>query len=74
MSCLSSVIANRQLVLFCARLLAQCIMAWSTPHIAMDEFESKCIHAINDTGSQSIARDQRQVMLSGSGNRPGGLC
>jgi hypothetical protein len=43
MSCLSNGIAHRRIVLFCARLLVQCAMAWSTSQTGMDE--ARCVHA-----------------------------
>jgi hypothetical protein len=52
---LSSVIANRRPVLFCARLLIQWMMASSISQTAMDEVELRSLHAADQANSQSLA-------------------
>jgi hypothetical protein len=37
MSFLSNFVTERRLVLLCARLFVQCVLAWSTAQIGMDE-------------------------------------
>jgi len=66
MSFLSSAVAKRRLVLFCARLLLQCVMASSIPQTGMDEFEPKCLRVPGCTGSQSIACNERELPRHGS--------
>ncbi len=53
MSCLSNGVTHRQIVLFCARLLVQCVMAWSTSQIGMDDAKSFVPHHASD---EAIAR------------------
>jgi len=60
MSYLSSAVRGRQLVLLCARLLVQCVMAWSTPQAGMNELELKYAHTPDGSTSQSIARNGQQ--------------
>jgi len=66
MSFLSRAVANRRLVLVCARLLLQCVMASSIPRTGMDELESKCVRVAGCTGSQSIACNERELSRHGS--------
>jgi hypothetical protein len=64
----TSVATNRQLVLFCARLLVQCVIAWSTPQVGVDELELKCFREADVTNAHSIARNEGQLIALGSGN------
>ena len=66
MSFLSSAVAKRRLVLFCARLLLQRVMASSIPQTGMDEFEPKCLRVPGCTGSQSIACNEPELSRHGS--------
>jgi hypothetical protein len=61
---LSSVIANRRPVLFCARLLIQWTMASSISQTAMDEVELRNLHASAQANSQSFASVERAVAKS----------
>ena len=66
MSFLSSAVTGRQLVLFWARLLIQCAMASSIPQTGMDEFELKCLSRPECMRSQSIARNESDLIALGS--------
>jgi len=72
MSLLSSAIANRQLVLFCARLLVNCVMGWwSIPQTSMDEL--LCFGAADSARSRSIATSERQPIAPGYDSTSAGL-
>ena len=58
MSCLSSAVARRRLVMICARILLQCAMASSIPQTGVDEFEVRCVRG--GSISQPIARHERK--------------
>ena len=63
MSCLSNAAAKRRLVLLCARLLVQGVMGFSSPQTGMDEFALRCVHASDGTSSQSVARNERKLVV-----------
>jgi hypothetical protein len=78
MSYPSSAVRNRRLVLFSARLLVQCVMAWWIPQAGMDESELRCFRAPAGANSQAIARNEREPIAAvsmtrqpGSGERDG---
>jgi hypothetical protein len=58
MSCLSSAVARRRLVIFCARILLQCAMASSIPQTGVDEFEVRCVRG--GSSNQPMARHERK--------------
>jgi hypothetical protein len=68
MSCLSSAVARRRLVIFCARILLQCAMASSIPQTGVDEFEVRCVR--DGSSSQPMARHERKPSTPRSAAEP----
>ena len=61
MSFLNDTATGRRLVLFCARLFVQSVMACATPQAGMDE--SKSFDAPHRASDQLIARHERELTV-----------
>ncbi len=57
---LSSAGSNRQCVLLCARLLVQCVMAWSTPQAGIDDLRH--VRFADSTSGSSIADHEGELV------------
>ena len=72
MSLLSSALANRQLVLFCTRLLVNCVLGWSSiPQTSMDEL--LCLGTPDSSRSRSIACSEGKPSAPGFDTMSAGL-